>query len=48
MANRRDYRDLGLVFVKLSGKPLQSNNLGQREFAKFVELAGLKVGVAIR
>ena len=42
MANRREYCDLSLVFAKPSGKPLQSNNLGQREFAKLVELAGVK------
>ncbi len=42
MANRREYRDLGLVFAKPTGLPLQSNNLGQREFSKLVELAGVK------
>ena len=43
MANRTVYnRDHGLVFAKPTGLPLQSNNLGQREFAKLVELAGVK------
>ena len=42
MANRLEYCDLGLVFAKPTGHPLQSNNLGQREFAKLVELASVK------
>lgn len=52
MRNRTDYQDLGLVFAKewgdLHGRedslglPLQSNNLGQREFARILKAAGVK------
>ena len=46
MAHRTSYRDQGLVFAKEEGKlgdPLQSNNLGQREFAKLIREAGVKL-----
>ena len=46
-ANRLEYRDLGLVFAKPTGHPLQSNNLGAREFAKLVELAGVKANESL-
>jgi integrase len=46
MRYRDSYRDHGLVFAKESGSalgdPLQMNNLGQREFAKLVEEAGIR------
>jgi integrase len=52
MRNRHAYHDLKLVFAKewgdLHGRqdslglPLQSNNLGQREFARVVEAAGVR------
>jgi integrase len=52
MANRTAYRDHGLVFAKewghLHGRqdslglPLQSNNLGQREFARLLKLAKVR------
>jgi integrase len=52
MANRTVYRDHGLVFAKewadvtkygvVIGDPLQMNNLGQREFAKLIEKAGVR------
>lgn len=41
-ANRMKCRDLGLVFAKPHGQPLQTNNLEQLEFAKLVELAEVK------
>lgn len=52
MRNRTAYRDNGLVFTKewtdmsrktdSLGDPLQSNNLGQREFAKLLEASGMR------
>jgi integrase len=52
MANRTVYQDHGMVFAKewghLHGRedslglPLQSNNLGQREFARVLKVAGVK------
>jgi integrase len=52
MRNRRAYHDLGLVFAKewgdLHGRedslglPLQSNNLGQREFARILKEAKVR------
>jgi integrase len=52
MANRTTYRDLGLVFAKehadvlnqheCVGHPLQSNNLGEGEFARVIKAAGVK------
>jgi integrase len=52
MANRTTYRDLGLVFAKewsdlqrageMLGYPLQINNLGQREYAKLIKVAGVR------
>lgn len=52
MRNRKAYHDLGLVFAKewgdLHGRedslslPLQSNNLGQREFARVLKAANVR------
>ena len=46
MRHRDSHRDHGLVFAKETGTalgdPLQMNNLGQREFAKLVEEAGVR------
>lgn len=52
MRNRTAYRDNGLVFTKgwtdmskktdCLGDPLQSNNLGQREFAKLLKASGVR------
>lgn len=52
MRNRRAYQDYDLVFAKewgdlhkredSLGKPLQMNNIGQREFAKLVKASGVK------
>ena len=52
MRNRTAYHDVGLVFAKewgdLHGRadslglPLQSNNLGQREFARILKAAAVK------
>ena len=52
MANRKHYNDLGLIFAKdwahmtrrndVLGDPLQTNNIGEREFNPFVERAGVK------
>jgi integrase len=52
MRNRVAYQDHGLVFAKewgdlhgredSLGRPLQSNNLGQREFARVLAAAGVK------
>jgi integrase len=52
MANRNTYRDHGLVFAKewadvrghfdSLGRPLQLNNLGQREFSRLIKTAGVK------
>ena len=52
MANRATYRDLGLVFAKewsdlqrageMLGYPLPINNLGQREYAKLIKVAGVR------
>jgi integrase len=52
MRNRTSYHDLGLVFAKewgdLHGRedslglPLQSNNLGQRQFARMLKAANVK------
>jgi integrase len=36
------YRDFGLVFAKPFGEPLQSNNLGQREYRKLIQAAGVR------
>ena len=41
-SHRACIRDLGLVFAKPTGDPLQSNNLGEREFSKLVDLAGVE------
>jgi len=53
MANRQHYQDHGLAFAKeygdvqragdMLGHPLQSNNLGQREYARLVTEAGVRV-----
>jgi integrase len=53
MANRTTYHDCGLVFAKewtdvrkrgeYLGQPLQMNNLGQREYAKLLKAAEVKV-----
>lgn len=52
MRNRGGYHDLGLVFAKewgdvygredSLGLPLQSNNLGQREFARLIKAAKVR------
>jgi len=52
LRNRTVYHDLGLVFAKewgdlygredSLGLPLQSNNLGQREYARVITAAGVK------
>lgn len=52
MANRMIYRDHGLVFCKewgerrarkdFLGDPLQTNNLGEREFARLIKAAGVR------
>ncbi len=52
MANRAVYNDLGLVFAKEwghltqgkhhLGDPLQANNIGEREFARIIEAAGVR------
>lgn len=52
MRNRKAYQDLGMVFAKewgdLHGRedslglPLQSNNLGQREFARLIRAANVR------
>ena len=52
MANRTTYRDFGLVFAKewpdvraqrdRLGHPLQSNNLGQREYATLIKAARVR------
>jgi integrase len=52
MANRTSYADLGLVFAKewsdvrkrgdTLGQPLQANNLGQREYAHLIKVAGIR------
>jgi len=52
LKNRKNYHDRGLVFAKewgeLShkwetlGNPLQMNNLGQRQFNKIIEAAGIR------
>jgi integrase len=52
LRNRTTYRDHGLVFAKewddvrgresSLGSPIQVNSLGQREFARIVEAAGVK------
>lgn len=52
MKNRQVYKDYDLVFAKewgdlhkredSLGKPLQMNNLGQREFAKLVKASGVR------
>ncbi|NPV79266.1 MAG: site-specific integrase [Firmicutes bacterium] len=36
------YRNLGFVFAKETGEPLQMNNFGQREFAQLIEASGVK------
>jgi integrase len=36
------YNNLDFVFAKQNGNPLQINNLGQREFRKLTEKAGIK------
>jgi integrase len=52
MANRNRYHDYGLVFAKewsdvqrrvdVLGHPLQTNNLGQREYTKLIKAAGIR------
>jgi integrase len=52
MANRRTYRDCGLVFAKeygdltnrtdMIGLPIQSNNLGERQFDRLIKAAQVK------
>ena len=52
MRNRAVYEDLGLMFAKEWGNlygrqdslglPLQSNNLGPREFARVIKAAGVR------
>jgi len=52
MANRTTYTDHALVFAKewadvqrygaTLGQPLQSNNLGQREYARLIKAAGVR------
>jgi len=52
MANRTIYKDHGLVFAKewnqryglkdFLGLPLQSNNIGEREFARIIKAANVK------
>lgn len=52
LKNRKHYRDQGLVFAKewgeLSrkwdtlGDPLQMNNLGERQFNKIIQAAGIR------
>jgi integrase len=52
LANRDHYHDHGLVFAKewgdlqrrhdTLGDPLQANNLGQREYAKLITVAGVR------
>lgn len=42
MAHRADYHDLGLVFSKVDGSPIQMNNFGQREYATLIKAAGVK------
>jgi integrase len=52
MANRKVYRDFGLVFAKewtdarsrrdTIGEPLQANNLGQREYAALIKAADVR------
>ena len=36
------YNDYGLVFARDFGHPLTLNNIGQREFARLIKLAGVK------
>lgn len=36
------YNDLGLVFAKVTGDPLQMNNMGQREFQRLIDKAKVK------
>jgi integrase len=53
LANRTVYNDLGLMFAKewhdalrrhdTLGDPLQTNNLGQREFARLIKASGVRV-----
>ena len=53
MANRTTYHDHGLIFAKEwedlqrqrygLGDPLQMTNLGQREFARVIKAAGVRV-----
>ena len=52
MKNRKHYHDFGLVFAKewehmsrkwhTLGQPLQMNNIGQREYLKIIEAAGVR------
>lgn len=52
MKNRQHYHDFGLVFAKewehrsrkwhTLGQPLQMNNIGQREYLKIIEAAGVR------
>jgi integrase len=53
LANREHYHDHGLVFAKewgdltqrraTLGEPLQANNLGEREFARLIKAAGVRI-----
>ncbi len=36
------YRDAGLVFTRAFGEPLTMNNLGQREFRRLIQAAGVR------
>jgi integrase len=36
------YHDHGLVFTKTFGEPLQINNLGQREYRRIIQAAGVR------
>lgn len=42
MAHRDTWKDFGLVFTRELGQPLLMNNLGQREYARLIEAAGIK------
>ena len=42
MAHRSTYHDLGLVFTKVDGSPLQINNMGQREYAVQIKASGVR------
>jgi integrase len=42
MAHRDNYHDLGLVFTKVDGTPMQINNFGQREYAALIRAASVR------